>query len=375
MYSIHIGCKIIAILVMEESVSSMALVRQQGVVPAVKKKKKKVREAMRMVVGDLEHVLGELKTVVGDLQVLVNQIDEVTNKIDEEYGPDFRQEERATRSNLSLEGMCQNEVVVRSRSFRDSKTQNIVYTQSQWLCLRSDYTVLTQNIVSDYSPNEERIKISGHVPSSDTSGCVMSSKETSPETDRIIQKRPRQLSTQCFMQSNRAHLGLFSPMSLNSPESPFDFPLPLPSPNSPLTPNLPEVPGCPGHVMGLPTPGQPQQSDYCGVYEHELDMQLELALDEDLDNRPFLDERNILSNETFSEYQAARRDRVNMWTAYTVRDININPVGWLSDPFVNSPTSEMASQDLLNDNLAKNLPTPEYHPLWAGSVGGSSDRS
>ena len=68
-------------------------------------KQRVVKEQMRLVVGDLENVLGELKDVVGDLQVLVNQIDAVTNRLDEEYGPDFKNNERRRRKSTSnIEG-------------------------------------------------------------------------------------------------------------------------------------------------------------------------------------------------------------------------------------------------------------------------------
>ena len=353
---------------MSDQPNDRALVRQTGVVLA--QKGGRVREAMRNVVGDLENVLGELKTVVGDLQVLVNQIDEVTNKIDEEYGSDT-QEEECQRTKLSVEtGMCQNGLVVRSSNYGEYKTQNIIYTQRQWLCLRSDYTVLTRNIITDLSPQDERRPSFGRVPSSDTSGCVLSSKDHSPPAKDSVKERPRYLGTHCFLQ--RRSTRLFSPMSLSSPESLLEFARSLPSPNSPQTPNLPELPGCQGHPHRPLTTGLTHAPDYCGIYEREVDLQLESALGEGLDNCP-LEEQNILANETFSEYQAACKERVDLWAAYTVRDINVNPVRVFPGPFLHSPVTDTSSDDL-NDNLVESsdLSSPEGAAKWAGSLTGSS---
>ena len=145
---------------------------------------KVVKEKVRLVVGDLENVLGELKTMVGDLKVLCNQIDVVTDKIDEEYGVELRTNETEPRRKSAsavddIEDANHNKKPMRHST---SQAYDNVLRPGDWPYMEINNRSRSPSKRSDRLHRDDVTNSngSGHKKrngrSSDTSGCVVSSR-------------------------------------------------------------------------------------------------------------------------------------------------------------------------------------------------------
>ena len=108
-------------------------------------------------------------------------------------------------------------------------------------------------------------------------------------------------------------------------------------------------------------------SDYCGVYERELDLKLELIFEDDIDNN--CDDRRTLDLQSYPGYGSTYdRERVSRWAAYTLVNMGSLP---LSDDQLTETPSECSS-DILNDNVfittAAELAARRRDRPWASAV-------
>ena len=100
-------------------------------------------------------------------------------------------------------------------------------------------------------------------------------------------------------------------------------------------------------------------SDYCGVYERELDLKLELVFDDGFDNA--YDDRRTLDLEPYPGYGASFvRERVSRWAAYTV--VNIDRLPTSDDQLTETPSE--TSSDILNDNVLRSSTSYDYSAPW-----------
>ena len=133
----------------------------------------------------------------------------------------------------------------------------------------------------------------------------------------------------------------------------------------------------PNHVHCGPSCSMSPDSDYCGVYEREFEMKVELEYDDDLDNYYGIDECLSVELESFKECNVKYRDRNlnnDIWSNYmTTKDIG-DDTDLDEDPFIDSAAD--VSSDLLNENMAaSSIPTSPSdfgdYLTWERSIDGS----
>ncbi len=330
-----------------------------------------VKEKVKLVVGDLENVLGELKTVVGDIRVLVNQIDVVTEKIDKEYGVELRTSDicddividhrRKSTSAITYIDDQNNQAAVNVRH-SVAHPYDLKYTKPDWLYLDIGKNAMSPNKRSDRNKNGSGSSNSSHkkrnVRSSDTSGCVVSSRD-SQNGNVVSSSQQRSCSDKSDSKdsgtpshkrnrkskSERNRVNHLDDQSVEfSDLSPEDYVKKhrTKSENS-LNPH---------HTHCSPCSPSPE-GEYCGVYERELEMKLELEYDDNLSNYNGIDEQNSFELESFKDFKIRYRDNLNnMWSAYTIGPLDIRDIELENDPFLDDSATDISS-DILNDNLAE----------------------
>ena len=106
----------------------------------------------------------------------------------------------------------------------------------------------------------------------------------------------------------------------------------------------------------IPSPVSNIESDYCGVYERELDLKLELEFDDNLENYNGVDEGNTLELKNYTDYKLLQKlqppNSLPSWRAYPpvgVASVDLNTIEFSDDLQITTPTE--SSSDVLNDNV------------------------
>ena len=106
----------------------------------------------------------------------------------------------------------------------------------------------------------------------------------------------------------------------------------------------------------IPSPVSNNESDYCGVYERELDLKLELEFDDNLENYNGVDEGNTLELKNYTDYKLLQKiqppNSLPSWRAYPpvgVASVDLNTIEFSDDLQITTPTE--SSSDILNDNV------------------------
>ena len=364
-----------------------------------------VKEQMKMVVGDLENVLGELQTVVGDLQVLVNQIDIVTSKIDEEYRSESQpsigdSEGNRRRSTSALETLTTQEAI-HSNASKQAPSQSFDLIRRQ---MSSDYVF--------HAPVHRGSKASSKFQNSQKeSNCDSadnSKQNVKKLTDCKLEKRPSrfqkeshfpvriQMANKLYEQAKKAHedklkkniqcngiierkecplIAAYDENSNKCKKKVFDnnFMLNKSSTNKAL--NAKQY-SCRKSISNskcnqrytndnsserntsiiIPSPVSNVESDYCGVYERELDLKLELEFDDNLENYNGIDEGNTLELKNYTDYKLIQKlqppNSLPSWRAYPpmgVASVDLNTIEFSDDLQITTPTE--STSDILNDNV------------------------
>ena len=355
-----------------------------------------VKEQMKMVVGDLENVLGELQTVVGDLQVLVKQIDIVTSKIDEEY----KSENEPNTGNNDENRRRSTPVFDPLTSKRASQSNALKQTPSQ------SFDLIRRQISSDYvfhAPVHRGSQANSKFPNEST--CNFKNLENSKEivtkdADTKTDKRQTafrkethfpvriQMANKLYEQAKKAHEDRAKNNNCAITKDPpsddnsYNFKNKIfdnnimrckPAMNKPLNAkhhscqssissnksyqqytsgNHPES----NATAVIPSPVSSAESDYCGVYERELDLKLELEFDDNLENYNGIDEGNTLELRNYTDYKLLQKlqppNSLPSWRAYPpmgVASVDLNTIEFSDDLQITTPTE--SSSDILNDNV------------------------
>ena len=351
-----------------------------------------VREAMLGVMGNLEVVLGEMREVMGELQVLVSRIDDVTKQIDDEYLAELTPNESSTTQCLQNGEQpavsCRKDALINNDSSDSS-----IYTRPRIICFSAGYSGSTSTVMSDASSSYSRslqssclssdysiqrdsnfdefikcrdsqIKIFNQPTSSPTSALTRENSDGDFRNSSVITCGPHLVELQRIASEYR------QPQSdcLYSNDRLWRLAACLPSPSSTLSPGSSCYQDCSGHHM-IPLMLASEQSTlmhYCGIYEDELDRSLEMSPDDIQDKK--LDDRCLL-NQTWSEYQAYCRERVSLWAACTVRDININPAELMFDTYLESPATDTNSEGHDEESMTySDVSSPFYWSSWLSSL-------
>ena len=270
-----------------------------------------VKDQVRMVVGDLEGVLSELQTVVGDLRVLVDQIDVVTNKIDKEYGCEtpvkgkqvkttkqYNKEYQKHLSIAQLEHIRPNDLHFSAKHLNIQKQlsnsihdcSSLVFEQDQTVEIEQSKSKTPDSIMSLSSCDLNHNKKT-KAPFKDKMKC-----STNGLTHRMEDDNLNQTHKNSYV--NIAPSGLLTHKSLyNSVSSPvinkIESGEEQESMKSAISDQLdPHHANC---SQCSPSP----DTDYCGVYERELELRLELEHNDQLDNYNGIDETNTAEMYSF----------------------------------------------------------------------------
>ena len=359
-----------------------------------------VKEQMKMVVGDLENVLGELQSVVGDLQVLVKQIDIVTSKIDQEY----KSENEPNTSNIAENRGKSTSAVDKLTSKRALQSDALKQTTSQ------SFDLIRRQMSSDYvfhAPVHRGNKASSKILNEST--CNFKNQENSEEiltkdADRKSENHPTafrkethfpiriQMANKLYEQAKKAHeertknnnhaITKDCPSVDSCDDNSFRFKNNMfdnninrckPAMNKPfdvrqrsrqtsISSNKCNQQYTSGKHLGsnatviIASPVSNAESDYCGVYERELDLKLELEFDDNLENYNGIDEGNTLELRNYTDYKLLQKlqppNSLPSWRVYPpagMASVDLNTIEFSDDLQITTPTE--SSSDILNDNV------------------------
>ena len=328
----------------------------------------KIKDQVRMVVNEMDHVLTELKSVAGDIRVLVDQIDKVTNKIDAAYGADGKPRDRRLegkqnkvkrRRSANVEGELQPQKRNNGR-MRHSTSDTFEFLQSDFpwtFCMQEEIPSSDEEMAKaarkllllkqlDYTskeidmmdpPNYTKPQYPEDKSSRSPSACTCLEK-VSPQSVESNLARSCDIPMRSGENSRRSRES-----DMNKQEHRRSY-----TKDSSTTSDFLEElhKKCEQY-----TPSPMSDSSYSGVYEKELDEQLENNFDT-LDSYDTFDSSEDLplcdtgilppSNDFEANYDRA----VNTWTTYAM--VQIDGAG-IEYEFSDDQTLETDS-DILNDN-------------------------